>query len=82
MRTLEAYKRRGVASKILNHLTEVAKQRKYEQLFLETGSFLAFQAARAFYEKHGFEYTTPFDGYEKDPNSVFMFKKILIHHQE
>lgn len=76
MRTVNVYKRRGVASQILSHMTEVAKQRGYRQLYLETGSFPAFKAARAFYEKHGFEYTAPFDSYEEDPNSVFMFKTI------
>ena len=76
MRTVETYRRSGVGSTIVNHMIGVAKQRGYAQLYLETGSFPAFQAARSFYEKHGFEYTTPFDQYKEDPNSVFMSKRL------
>ena len=74
MRTVEAHKRRGVASSILSHIISVARQKGYQHLYLETGSFPAFQAARTFYEKHGFEYGVPFGSYQEDPNSVFMTK--------
>ncbi len=76
MRTVKAHKRKGVASNILNHMISVARQRGYKRLYLETGSFPAFYAARTFYEKHGFEYRTPFGSYKDDPNSVFMTKRL------
>jgi len=74
MRTVEAYKRKGVASAILRHIVSIAQHREYTYLNLETGSFPAFEPARKFYEKHGFEYRTPFADYKDDPNSVFMAK--------
>ncbi|MGC1305890.1 MAG: GNAT family N-acetyltransferase [Phormidesmis sp.] len=76
MRTVEAYKRQGVASSILAHIVAIARQRGYQHLHLETGSLPAFQPARAFYEKHGFDYRTPFADYTADPNSVFMTKHL------
>ena len=76
MRTVEAHKRKGVASNILDRIVAVARQRDYTYLNLETGSFPAFKPARTFYEKHGFEYRTPFGNYTNDPNSVFMMKRL------
>jgi putative acetyltransferase len=74
MRTAPSYKRRGVASRMLEHLLAEARRRGYTRLSLETGSFEFFAPARALYEKFGFEYCEPFADYKKDPNSVHMTK--------
>ena len=42
------------------------------RLSLETGSWPYFEAARAFYRRHGFVECPPFGDYNPDPNSVFM----------
>lgn len=47
MRTATAHRRKGVAAKILEHMIEVAKQRGYDRLYLETGSLPEFAPARA-----------------------------------
>ena len=76
MRTADAYRGRGVASRVLEHITAEARRRGYRSLSLETGAFPAFAPARALYERHGFRYCGPFDGYADDPNSVFMTKDL------
>lgn len=76
MRTAKAYRRRGVASKILEHIIKEAEQRAYEYLNLETGVFPEFVPARALYLRYGFEYRGSFGEYTEDPNSVFMTKKL------
>jgi putative acetyltransferase len=76
MRTAKAHRRKGVASKILEHLTKEAERRAYDCLNLETGAFPEFAPARALYEQYGFEYRGPFGDYIDDPNSVFMTKKL------
>ena len=76
MRTVTIYRRRGVASKILEHIIQEAKRRAYDCLNLETGSFPEFAPAQALYQRYGFEYRSPFAGYIEDPNSVFMMKKL------
>lgn len=76
MRTAKAHRRRGVATKILEHIIKEARQRGYNCLNLETGSFPEFAPARALYIQHGFEYRGPFGEYIDDPNSVFMTKKL------
>lgn len=74
MRTAQAHRRRGVAAELLEHIIDVAERRPLKRLFLETGSMAEFTAARALYERFGFDYCAPFADYVKDPNSVFMQK--------
>lgn len=76
MRTAKAYRRQGVAAKMLEHIIKEAKRRAYNCLYLETGAFPEFAPARALYARYGFEYCGPFADYADDPNSVFMMKKL------
>ena len=76
MRTSRKHLRKGVAAAILEHITNVARERGYERLSLETGSGGPFDAALRFYEKHGFEYCEPFAGYVPDPFSRFMTRSL------
>ncbi len=72
MRIDEAYRGKGVASSMLRHIIQQARQRGYQRLSLETGSMAFFAPARALYRKHGFIECSPFADYVEDPNSVFM----------
>ena len=76
MRTASAYLRKGVASKMLEHIIEEAKRRSYGRLSLETGSMSYFEPARKLYAKFGFRYCGPFASYVEDPNSVFMTREL------
>lgn len=76
MRTAKVHRGKGVASKILEHIIKVAKQRAYDCLNLETGSMPEFAPARSLYSRYGFEYRSPFADYTDDPNSVFMTKTL------
>jgi putative acetyltransferase len=72
MRTPESQRRRGAGRALLAHIIDVARQRGYRRLSLETGSFEAFVPARKLYESFGFTYCGPFAGYTDDPLSAFM----------
>lgn len=72
MRTRDAYRGRGVATRILERIIAEARRRGYDTLLLETGSWADFEPARRLYERHGFDYCGPFGDYPDDPNSVFM----------
>ena len=72
MRTAREYLKRGVASRILQHIILEAERRSYTRLSLETGSMQAFAPARALYASFGFAFCNPFANYLSDPNSVFM----------
>ena len=76
MRTASLYRRKGIASALLTHIIDVSMQRGYKKLNLETGSLKEFNQARTMYEKFGFSYCDPFEGYSEDPNSVFMVKHL------
>jgi putative acetyltransferase len=72
MRTPIAHRRKGAGRAILAHIIEVAKERGYERLSLETGTAEAFKPAQRLYESFGFVYCGPFGEYKQDPHSVFM----------
>ncbi len=76
MRTTALYRGQGIASMLLQHILNEAKQRGYQRISLETGSMPFFEPARNLYAKYGFEYCAPFSTYREDPNSVFMTKLI------
>jgi putative acetyltransferase len=72
MRTASAHLRKGVASALLEHMLNVARERGYRRLSLETGSQPAFVPACALYARFGFVVCGPFANYVEDPNSIFM----------
>jgi putative acetyltransferase len=72
MRTPQSARRKGAGRAVLAHIVEVARQRGYARLSLETGSMEAFKPAWRLYESFGFQYCGPFAGYTLDPYSVFM----------
>jgi putative acetyltransferase len=76
MRTRARFLRQGVGQSVLTQIVNEAKARGMQRLSLETGSSDAFAAARAMYERNGFEICEPFGNYQLDPHSVFMSKAI------
>ena len=76
MRTSSSCRRRGVASRLLEHLIQEAASRGYHRLSLETGAMPFFEPARTLYRKFGFEQCGPFSTYKEDRNSVFFTKLI------
>ena len=76
MRTNIAYRGKGDASMLLQHILKEATLRGYHRLSLETGSMPFFEPARNLYTKYGFKYCAFFSIYKEDPNSVFMVKDL------
>lgn len=72
MRTVSSHLRKGVATRMLQHIIEEANRRGFRRLSLETGSQEAFEPARKMYSNFGFQFCNPFSDYSEDPNSVFM----------
>ncbi len=76
MRTAAAHQRRGVASRLMEHMVRESQQRGYQRLSLETGSQPYFEPAIKLYSSFGFKTCSPFEGYVEDPNSVFMTREL------
>ena len=76
MRTAAAHLRKGVARAVLSHIIEVARQRGYARLSLETGSAPAFKPAHQLYKDFGFVDCGPFSDYVEDPFSIFMTQRL------
>lgn len=67
---------KGIAVIMLKHIMDVAGQRSYTRLSLETGSMAAFLPARRLYEKYGFAECPVFGDYQVDENSICMTKEL------
>ena len=72
MRTPAHLRRQGAGRALLNHLLQVARDRGYRELFLETGRQPEFEAAHTLYRSVGFRDCGPFGSYTENGNSVFM----------
>lgn len=72
MHVRETARGRGVGRALVLGLVEVAQQRGYRRLSLETGTMEAFAAARSLYAGVGFTACAPFGDYVSSPNSVCM----------
>jgi putative acetyltransferase len=76
MHVLAEARGRGLSRVMLDHLVTMAAADGFTRLSLETGVQPTFVAARGLYERAGFLECPPFEGYELDPNSVFMTKAL------
>jgi putative acetyltransferase len=76
MRTPVKLRGKGVGRALLNHVLEVARERGYRELLLETGSHPAFTPALTLYRSAGFEPCGPFADYEDNGFSVFMSMRL------
>jgi putative acetyltransferase len=72
MRSSTRHLRQGAAQAILNELLNLARQRGYARVSLETGSTPAFDPAMGLYQRFGFVACGPFADYRKDPFSRFL----------
>lgn len=72
MRTAPEHLRKGVARSLMVHLINVARDRGYIRLGLETGSGPAFEPALALYRSFGFKDGEVFGDYRPDPFLRFM----------
>lgn len=76
MRTANGHLRKGVAAAILVRILNIAHQRSYQQLKLETGRTAAFEPAQRLYERFGFATCAPFADYTDDPFSLYMSAEV------
>ena len=76
MRTASEFRKKGVASLLLEHIINISNARGYKRISLETGSMSFFHAAHQLYEKYGFVFCAPFGEYKEDPYSKFMSKEL------
>lgn len=77
MRTPVSLRRRGAGRALLNHILQVARERGYHELFLETGRQQEFEPAHALYRSVGFRECGPFGSYQENGNSVFMALQLV-----
>ena len=72
MHTVMDHRGEGHGDLILAGLVDLARQRSYADLYLETGSYEAFAPARRLYARSGFVECGAFGDYEAADTSTFM----------
>jgi putative acetyltransferase len=72
MHTAVAARGRGVGRAMLNHLLGVARDHGYRRVYLETGTMIEFEPARALYASAGFVACGPFADYQASEDNCFM----------
>jgi putative acetyltransferase len=76
MRVADGFRGTGVGRALLRHIVAEARERGLTSLWLETGTTPDFAPARRLYESEGFVECGPFEGYGRDPFSVFMTRAL------
>ena len=76
VRTHPDHLRKGVSRALMLRLTEIAKTNGLTRLSLETHPTAAYAAARALYEKLGYQYCSAFGNYVDGDKYVFMTQEI------
>lgn len=76
MRTRPAFLRRGVGQAVLDAILDLARTRGYRDLYLETGTGPAFDAAHVLYRRNGFVRCQAFGDYVASDFNVF-FQRTL-----
>lgn len=72
MHVLATMRGHGLSRRLMQVMIDSAKASGLKALYLETGTQPVFVAARALYQRMGFEECAPFGEYQLDPNSIFM----------
>ena len=71
IRVADEFRKKGIGSRIINHLIDEAKKLKIAKLSIETGAGEFFLPARNLFSKFGFKKCSPFAHYKNDPNSCY-----------
>ncbi|MGH2850556.1 MAG: GNAT family N-acetyltransferase [Solirubrobacteraceae bacterium] len=72
MHAAETARRQGLGRAMLDHLLDVARDRGFRRVSLETGAMPAFAPARSLYTSAGFLACGPFGDYSQSENKTFM----------
>lgn len=76
MHTVAERRGEGLGRMMLEHLIDVARQRDYARVSLETGSMSDFAPAHALYRALGFVECEAFGSYEPSVYSTFMTREV------
>ena len=72
IRITDRFKKKGLGTKIINHLINEAKKLNIKKISLETGAGSFFAPARKLFKKCGFKTCKPFANYKEDSDACYM----------
>ena len=71
----ERFARKGLGGKLLEHMEHELAGEKARRIYVDTSSTAAYEAARSFYEKHGYRAVCVLDHFYAESNHKMIFAK-------
>jgi len=75
----EASSRKGVGETLLGFMEEFVAREGARRIYVETSSTAPYQAARAFYEKHGYQLVCSLKDFYREGDHKMIFMKEVRH---
>jgi GNAT superfamily N-acetyltransferase len=75
----EASSRKGVGGRLLGFMEECVAREGARRIYVETSSTAPYQAARAFYEKHGYQLVCSLKDFYREGDHKIIFMKEVRH---
>jgi len=75
----EASSRKGVGERLLGFMEEFVAKEGARRIYVETSSTAPYQAARAFYEKHGYQLVCSLKDFYREGDHKIIFMKEVQH---
>jgi len=73
----EKFSRKGIGEKLLGFMEECVSRERARCIYVETSSTAPYQAARSFYEKHGYQLVCSLkDFYREGDHKMIFMKKV------
>jgi ribosomal protein S18 acetylase RimI-like enzyme len=75
----EAASRKGVGGRLLEFMEEFVAREGARRIYVETSSTEPYQAARSFYEKHGYRIVCSLEDFYREGDHKMIFMKDIRH---
>jgi GNAT superfamily N-acetyltransferase len=75
----EASSRKGVGGRLLGFMEEFVAREGARRIYVETSSTAPYQAARSFYEKHGYKLVCSLKDFYREGDHKMIFMKEVRH---
>jgi ribosomal protein S18 acetylase RimI-like enzyme len=71
------FSRQGVGGKLLEHMEDFVVKKKARRIYVDTSSTPGYEAARSFYEKHGYRVACILDSfYRQGDDKIILVKEL------
>lgn len=74
----EKFSRKGIAGEFLEFMEKFVSEKHGKQVYIDTSSTQAYEAARSFYQKHGYRLMCVLEDFYRQGDHKMIFRKDLL----